>query len=137
YINFWVINDDTFNVAPMSTGKTVSTCTFPQDLKTVIMLGHMHAYGTHYTLERVDAQGKVLETVYDKAWQELYMSHPPFITGTLDAPLDIPAGTIYRQTCQWNNTTPNPLVFPTEMCIAFGFYYPDNGWVYCDVQPGM
>jgi hypothetical protein len=134
YVNFWVINDDTFNVAPMATGQTVSTCTFQQDLKTVVLLGHMHSYGSHFKLERVDAQGNSLETVYDKDWTPLYMSHPPLLTGTLDQPIDIPAGTIYRQTCTWNNTTPNPLLFPDEMCISFGFYFPDNGWVDCQVQ---
>jgi hypothetical protein len=133
YINYWVINDDQFSVPPMGTAKSVSTCTFPQDVKTVVLLGHMHAYGAHYTLERVDAQGNTLETVYDQAWQPLYMTHPPLLTNTLAEPHDIVAGTIYRQTCSWNNLTTNPLVFPDEMCVAFGYYFPDNGWIDCNV----
>jgi hypothetical protein len=134
YVNFWAMSDDTFTVPPMATYTSVSTCTIPQDFKTVVLLGHMHEYGSHYTLERIDAQGNLLETVYDHAWQPLYMSHPPLMSYTLDAPLDIPAGTIYRQTCSWNNLTPNPLAFPNEMCVAFGYYYPDNGMITCDVQ---
>ena len=133
YVNFWVINDDGFTVQPASTGKSVSTCTFPQELKTVILLGHMHEFGTHYTLEQIDAAGNTLATVYDKAWQPSYMSHPPLITTSLAAPLDIAAGTIFRQTCTWNNSSPNPLTFPTEMCVAFGYYFPDNGFIDCKV----
>jgi hypothetical protein len=134
YVNFWVNNDDTFTVAPASVGKSVSTCTFAQDLKMVVLLGHMHEYGAHFTLERVDAQGNTLAMVYDQAWQPLYATHPPLLTTTLDQPMDIPAGTIYRQTCTWDNTTPNPLAFPIEMCVTFGYYYPDNGFLSCNTQ---
>lgn len=134
YINFWVINDDTFTVLPNGSGKSVSTCTFPQELKTVLLLGHMHEHGERYTLERLDDQGNAVETVYDKEWQPQYAGHPPLLTATLEEPIVIPAGTTFRQTCTWNNTTTDPLAFPREMCIAFGYYFPDNGWIYCDTQ---
>jgi hypothetical protein len=134
FMNSWVINDDAFTIPAQSTGTSVSTCTFPQDLKTVLLLGHMHDYGKHYKLERLDASGSVVETVYDHDWQPQYASHPPYITGTLDAPMDIKAGTTFRQTCTWDNTTPDPILFPREMCVAFGYYFPDSGWVYCDVK---
>ena len=56
-----------------------------------------------------------------------YASHPPTLKYTTDAPLVLKAGTKLRQTCTWDNTTNNPVGFPREMCVMFGFYFPDNG----------
>jgi hypothetical protein len=135
YINNWVINDATFLVQPDSTYKSVTQCTVAQDLQSVVLLGHMHEYGTHYTLESVDASGNSLGVIYDQVWQPLYATHPPLKTATLDAPFVIPMGTIIRQTCSWDNTTANPLSFPTEMCDGVVYYFPDNGFQVCDNKP--
>jgi hypothetical protein len=134
YIGFWVINDDSFMVPPMASATSVSTCTFKDELKTVLLLGHMHSYGKHYTLERIDGMGNALETVYDKEWEPQFAGHPPLLTGTLAEPITIPAGASFRQTCTWDNTTTDPILFPREMCITFGYYFPDQGSVFCDVQ---
>ena len=135
YLNNWVINDGSFSIPASGPGKSVTACTVTQDLKSVIMLGHMHEHGVHHTLERVDASGKSLEVLYDHAWKPEFASHPPLRTSPIDAPLDIPAGTRIQQTCQWDNPTPNPLTFPTEMCAGVIYYYPDNGFIVCDNQP--
>jgi hypothetical protein len=135
YLNNWVINDGGFSVPANGTGTSATACTVAQDLEAVIMLGHMHEYGAHHTLDRIDAMGNSLEVLYDHAWQPQYSSHPPLRTATIDAPFLIPAGTRIRQTCTWNNTTPNVLTFPTEMCAGVVYYFPDNGFQVCDNQP--
>jgi hypothetical protein len=135
FLNFFAMVDAQFSLPPHMQSKSVTTCDVKDDLNTVILLGHMHEMGTHYTLERVDATGKSLETIYDQAWQPAYMSHPPIMNHTLDAPYVIKAGTRLRQTCEWNNTTANTVTFPTEMCVNFSFYFPDNGWIECDGVP--
>jgi hypothetical protein len=135
YVNFWVINDASFNVPPNGSATSVSTCTVPKDLNTVLLLGHMHDHGKRYTLERLDDKGNAVETMYDQEWQPDYAGHPPLVTATLEEPMFIPAGTTFRQTCTWNNNTTDPLVFPREMCITFAHYFPDDGWVECNAQP--
>jgi hypothetical protein len=135
FLNNWVINDAGFSIPPQSQSKSATACTVAQDLQSVIMLGHMHEYGARHTLERVDAQGNSLEVLYDHTWQPQYASHPPLRTATLDAPFVIPAGTIIRQTCEWNNVTPSMLTFPTEMCAGVVYYFPDNGFQVCDNHP--
>jgi hypothetical protein len=135
YVNYYAMNNDTFVVPPHGSLKQASTCTTTQELKNVLLLGHMHEYGTHYKLETLDANGKSDKTLYEEAWYPLYTTHPPLKTFPLDAPLTIAKGTTLQQTCEWVNTSAEPLAFPTEMCVAFFYYYPDNGELNCEATP--
>ena len=44
------------------------------------------------------------------------------------------AGDRIHVTCGYDNNTDGPLRFPSEMCVAFGVYYPANedGFIVCD-----
>jgi hypothetical protein len=137
FLNFFALVDLGFSIPPQSTSKSVTTCTLTNDINSVTLLGHMHEHGQHFTLEEIDAQGNTLSTVYDTAWQPQYMSHPPIIGTTLDNPKPFKAGTLFRQTCEWNNTTAQTMTFPTEMCVSFMFYFPDQGFIECDSKPSM
>jgi hypothetical protein len=108
------------------------TCTVSQDLQLALLLGHMHEHGVHYTLETIDAAGAVIDTVYSEDWMPSYSSHPPILKFTMEAPLTFKAGTRFRQTCEWNNDTDKTLIFPTEMCVGFGYYFPGENRLQCD-----
>lgn len=135
YANYFVVNDATFQVpAGMRTERT-TTCTVPQDLQIVLLLGHMHANGRHYRLERLH-EGEPAELLYETGWQPVYESHPPITRFPVERPYLLPQGARLRQTCRWDNDTGQPLVFPREMCIAFMYYFPDMGSLFCrDVRP--
>jgi hypothetical protein len=135
FLNFFAMVDASFSIPPQSQYKSVTTCDVKQDLNTVILLGHMHERGQHYSLERVDTNGNSLEMIYDQVWKPEYLSHPPMKVSTLEDPYVIKAGTRLRQTCEWNNQTPDTVTFPTEMCVSFSFYFPDNGFIECDGVP--
>lgn len=137
FLNFFALVDAQFLIPPQTSYKSVTTCTVPSDLNSVLLLGHMHELGKHYTLEEVDAAGNTLSTVYDTEWSPAYTSHPPLITKTLDSPIPFKAGTRFRQTCEWDNTTAQQVSFPTEMCVSFMFYFPDQGFIECDGKPSM
>jgi hypothetical protein len=134
FLNYWVMVDLGFQVAPNSTGKSVTTCTVTEDIQTVLLLGHMHELGKHYKLERIDDQGVSQETIFETDWDPVYVSHPPLVTSTLEEPRVFTKGTRFRQTCEWNNNTPDPVLFPREMCLAFTLYFPDKGYFDCDAQ---
>jgi len=134
FANYYVTNDDQFVVNPMAAGESVSHCTLDRDLDVVTMLGHMHEEGTNYRLEIVDDADTVLEVLYDHVWEPSFTSHPPVDYWTAAEPLHLPAGTRLRQTCNWQNTTPEPLTFPREMCLAFMYYFPDDGELVCDLD---
>ena len=35
-------------------------------------------------------------------------------------------------TLRWSNDTAEPILFPREMCLAYGLYFPDEGEIFCD-----
>lgn len=134
YGNFWTMVDTGFSIEPNSTATRTSICTLTEDIDTLVLLGHMHELGSHYTLEQIDDQGNVVASLYDQDWTPEYPSHPPTVFSTLENPFKLPAGTRLRQTCTWNNTTPDLVLFPREMCLAFAIYFPDRGELSCDPE---
>lgn len=132
YAADFVIDEDRFEIEPHAEYTSTITCEVPQDLRLTLLLGHMHEQGAHFSLEKVDADGKVLESMYDEAWAPQYASHPPMLTYTKEEPLFLEKGTLLRQTCSWKNETDKRLLFPTEMCIGFGYYFPGTERVMCE-----
>jgi hypothetical protein len=134
FANYWTMVDTSFLIPANGTTTSRSICTTKQDIDALLMLGHMHELGKHYTLERLDESDKVVETIYDKDWQPQYASHPPIIKHTLEAPMKLAKGTRLRQTCSWDNTTASDVTFPREMCVGFAIYFPDNGEIDCNAE---
>ncbi|MDC3954923.1 hypothetical protein [Polyangium jinanense] len=132
YAGDFVVLDDTFEIPAHASKESTSICEITEDTQLSMLLGHMHETGTHYKLETLDENGSPLKTLIDNAWQPSYASHPPVSTFTMEEPLVIPAGTRLRQTCSWDNTSSTPMLFPTEMCIAFGYYFPGESRRMCE-----
>ena len=132
YVNQFVFNDVGFAVPPHEELESVSTCTVPTDVDVIRLLGHMHEWGTYYKLERLDGDDQPVETVIEKQWEPVFASDPEILTFEPDAPKHIAAGTRLRQTCRWFNDTEDPILFPREMCLAYGLYFPDDGEIFCD-----
>ncbi len=135
YANYYVMNDDEFEVAPQAKLTSQRTCTLDSDLDTVVLLGHMHQAGKHFKLESAAAEGQPFETLYEHDWTEEYVSHPPVLSYTMEKPLHFKKGAKLRQTCTWNNAGADPLIFPNEMCISFMYYFPDAGERFCPKDP--
>ncbi len=134
YVNYFVTNDETFEIPPSSSYQSTTYCTVQRDLDVVLTLGHMHEDGRQYKLEIVDELGASMQTLRDDTWQPSFTSHPPVTYYPVTAPLRIPAGTRLRQTCDWDNTTSRTVLFPREMCLAFMYYFPGEGDdIVCDM----
>lgn len=113
-----------------------SECTFGGDVPYVLALGHMHEWGSHVRIE-IDRADGTLESLIDRDWS------PEMATDagggsniyTLDDPFMIRTGDTVRLTCQWSNDTMEPIGFPREMCIFFGFtvgvsnFCANGGWL--------
>jgi hypothetical protein len=134
FANSFVMVDGNFKVPARATATSTTKCAAPQDLDLLIMTGHMHEWGSHYKLERIDETGKSLETLYDADWEPLFVAHPPIKTYDPKTPLHFAKGTLLRQTCTWKNTEDTEKAFPREMCVMFSYYIPDNGFIECDMQ---
>ena len=101
-------------------------------MKAWLFIPHMHEWGSYYKLERLGDGDAVESVLIEREWDPIYVSDPVIETFDVDAPLMLAAGTRLRQTCRWVNDTTDPLLFPREMCLAYGLYYPDDGEVFCD-----
>jgi hypothetical protein len=134
FANSFVLVDQKLQVPPRSPGTSTTLCTAPKDLDLLLMIGHMHEWGSHYKLERVDEAGKPIETLYEAEWEQLYVSHPPVTYYDVKKPLHIAKGTRLRQTCNWKNTDDQAKTFPREMCVMFSYYVPDDGFILCDME---
>jgi hypothetical protein len=132
YVNQFVFNDVGFSIPPHEELESVSTCTTPADVDLIRLLGHMHEWGSYYKLERLGDDDEPVETVIEKEWDPVYTSDPDILTFEPDQPMHVAAGTRLRQTCRWFNDTGDPILFPREMCLAYGLYYPDSGEIFCD-----
>lgn len=126
YAAMFVVHEDRFEVPARSAFESVSECVLGSELNIVLLMGHMHSAGRQFNLEIVREDGTV-EPLYQHAWEGAFVSHPPVNRYEAAAPLVLPAGTRLRQTCQWNNTTEGPLLFPSEMCDGVMFFFPDDG----------
>jgi hypothetical protein len=134
YVNQFLTIDVGFDVPPHQELESTTTCVVPRDLQIVRLLGHMHEWGSHYTLEEIDDQDRRQRVLIDEDWLPLYTSSPPVQKFTMEDPLVLKAGTRLRQTCSWRNDETEHLRFPREMCLSYGFYYPDGGEVTCEQE---
>jgi hypothetical protein len=137
YVNYFVTNDDTFEIPAESAYTHTTYCTVPRDLDVILTLGHMHEEGRHYQLEVVDGPPAVAPQVLrSDDWEPLFASHPPLTYYPVTAPLHLAAGTRLKQTCDWSNTTARTVLFPREMCLSFMYYFPGDGDdIVCDMTP--
>ena len=134
YVNQFVFNDVGFAVPAHEELESVNTCTVEKDVELIRLLGHMHESGTYYKLERLGEADAVEEVLVEREWTPLYVSDPIIEQYEVDDPLVLAAGTRLRQTCRWFNETADRLLFPREMCLAYGLYVPDQGEVFCDPE---
>ncbi len=136
FASSFVVLDDSFEIPPQTDFyESVTRCRVPRDINAVLVLGHQHEAGLSFKLEVIDEDDQVIDVLYDEPrWIPYYASHPPTLKYTLDAPLHLPADTRLRQSCTWKNETDEAISHPLEMCVAFLFYFPDQGELLCEPE---
>lgn len=126
YANLFTTVNGQIDLGPNSETTSAATATLAQDVQLFMYGGHMHELGQHIKVERVDEAGAPQDTIYDQDWDPSYASHPPVERFDPSAPFVLKKGERVRQTCTWNNTTAERVGFPREMCVFYGFYFPDK-----------
>jgi len=118
-------------VAPGEDSMTVE-CTFEEDLTFLYLLGHMHEWGTSFSLDHNKLDGST-ERIYEvEVWEPLFRDLAPVTYYEESAPLSVLAGESFTTTCHWYNDTDEVLGFPAEMCVSTGIVYPQTVPIICD-----
>lgn len=100
-------------------GEVSFDCVLEQDVELLAVGGHMHEWGTKFQAE-LGPTPDALELLYlVDPWKAEFRDVPP-VTLFFEQPKPLPAGTVVRTTCAWDNTESHALAFPHEMCITFG-----------------
>ncbi len=113
-------------------------CSFDDDFYYLYLQGHMHEWGTRISIDQVDqadqggAGGEVLTNRYSiDPWMPEMRDLPPTNIYEEGSFL-VPAGTVMRTTCAWQNDTDEAILFPHEMCDGVAMVYPSEVPRICD-----
>ncbi len=109
-----------FSVPARGASSAKVTCEFQQEQRFFMAIGHEHEWGTHVRANVIRAGG-VREALFDRPFEPHHVFDPPVSTYDLDDPLVIAAGDAIEFECEWQNDTADPLTFPREMCVFFGY----------------
>jgi hypothetical protein len=123
-IDRWVAtittNDFGMVIPALTPAESTFDCAIEEDVDLLLVGGHMHEYGTSFRFE-VGPNADGMETLYDvPEWDSEYRDAPP-VELMFDNPLTIPAGSVARTSCTWDNSLEHELLFPEEMCSTFGY----------------
>ena len=131
-INFFALTRLTFEVPNDRQEHSVEhNCTVPEDNTRILLFGpHMHEWGTHIEIEKVDAAGVVHPLHQVEQWRADYRDLPP-VARYFDDPLVLNASDTVRLRCTWSNDLDRSLRFPKEMCAVYGYFLAPSGqnWI--------
>lgn len=120
---------------PLPPGQATSLpvdCAFEGTYEIMYVGGHMHEWGTTYSIDHVLADGTSTERIYEvETWDALYRDQPP-MNSYAAGERTVQPGDRFVTTCNWFNDTDEELNFPEEMCATFGMLYPSKVPLICD-----
>jgi hypothetical protein len=115
------------NVQPalfLNPGKQSVTveCEVKEDLELVMWSNHLHEWGSRIVTTATLPSGQVIDIKRNETWFTEWINSPDWDKRTLDTALKLPAGTVVKTVCEWNNTESHMLEFPDEMCVFVSFH---------------
>lgn len=120
WVSTFTTSDLGFAIPPLSPQQSAFDCTLDEDVDLLFIAGHMHEYGKSFEL-LLGPDEQSMESLYVvPEWDPDFRDAPP-VELMFDDPMPMPAGTIARTKCAWDNTLSHELAFPEEMCTAFGY----------------
>ncbi len=123
-----VFNRDDFELPANGTLETSFDCTADADWNVLYMIGHMHEWGTSFSVTEKGTGARV----YDVPTWDPVMRDAPEINDYTGSPMQMAAGSTWTTSCAWSSDTDEPIAFPHEMCVTVSFVYPQKTTVVCD-----
>jgi len=115
---------------PIGQSTVHNECVLKQDLQFFLIGGHAHEYASRITLTHMPASGGPT-VMYDQPWNKTLIFDTPLNNYTKEMPYVMHAGDHFVVDCTYQNTTDKPIMFPTEMCVGFGYFFPATAEIDC------
>ena len=131
------INNDMFTIPANSKYYFDGYCTAKTTLSFFMWANHMHEWGDHAFSEIIRADGRRQLLSKDEGWTRDLTFNPSWVRWDTNDPFVVNPGDIFHVQCSWNNTTSDPLTFPTEMCVSTGFTLEAMPQSVCEATPTM
>jgi hypothetical protein len=119
------------SLGPNAAGTAHGECPVGADLHVFVVGGHAHQWGTHVTLGLRAAGAATATPFYDQTWTPHDTFDPPRLTYPIATPMELHAGDTLTADCSYYNSTSSPIIFPTEMCVGFAFFFPGDTELDC------
>lgn len=125
-------NNVNINIPPHETRAFTTSCTLPSEVRVAAVTGHFHSRGKTFSVNLSPDGYSASDEIYrSRAWDE-----PPF--KVLSPEPVLRANGALQYTCEFTNTTENPIKFGPEVekdehCNLFAYVYPweDSEARYC------
>ena len=124
-------NGDEFTIPAGGNTAYDNSCVLQDDLNFAMVGNHMHLQGTSVYSEIVHMDGTKDMLVMDSPWVGEQEFNPRYERYSVAAPYAAHKGDTFHTHCEWANPTASPLMFPDEMCVGVGFYFPSHGQIAC------
>jgi hypothetical protein len=129
------VNNDRFMI-PAGTAYTYDGYCKAKSQFSFFMWGnHMHEWGAHAFSEIIRADGTKQLMAQDDSWSKDKTFNPTWVRWDTATPFVVNAGDTFHVQCSWNNNTPDPLSFPSEMCVSTGFTLESMPMSVCEALP--
>ena len=131
--NFFVLSHNNMTVDEGTTTVTFE-CDVDADTNLLFATGHMHEQGRSISVTRRPLGSATEETLYEvEQWTSDMRDDSPTNAYPPTAPLVLQQGDHLTLTCNYDNTTGEPIEWPHEMCVLFSAYWParNEGFILC------
>lgn len=108
------------DIPPQQESQTIIDCVWPKDMIVASMMGHMHFWGTGFTVDLVHAEDGSIDRVYDLSDWDVDWMYDPVLEDFDGEGLQVREGDRFITTCSFDNTTDEAIGFPQEMCVTAG-----------------
>ena len=130
WVGAWSFNTTLFSLPPGEASELAFSCSWPQSVNILSMMGHMHSWGTSIRVTHEhDGDSNEIYSLpeWDPTWQ-----NQPRLKIFADGELAPEIGDTFSVTCDFLNTTDESLEFPAEMCVSAGLAWPVDAPIQCD-----
>lgn len=128
----FVLNMDAFEVPAGATAHSHDNgdgCRIGREIALHSIQLHTHEHGVLMELIHTPAGGEPT-TVFSETDGILMREGAAALL--LDPPMQLAPDDVLQVRCAWDNPGGEPLTFPDEMCAAFMYYSPGEGFLLCD-----